>query len=84
MIQWDYSAAEACFCSALWGSLLKFGPKDPSTRLMWTEYQHATENLQEPQRASKSLTQRQQAVWDIPEEPLPRLSRPPVLESAFR
>jgi tetratricopeptide (TPR) repeat protein len=76
MIQRDYSAAEAYFCSALWDSLLKFGPKDPYTSIMWTEYQDVMDKLRELQGTSKSLTQSLQAVWDISEEPLRCLSRP--------
>jgi hypothetical protein len=76
MIQQDYSAAKAYFCSALWGSLLQFGPKNPYTSLIRTEYRDAMDKLRELQGASKSLTQSLQAVWDISEEPLRCLSRP--------
>ena len=76
MIQQNYSAAEAYFCSALWGSLLQFGPKNPYTSLIWTEYRDVMDKLQELRGASISLTQSLQAVWDISEEPLRCLSRP--------
>jgi hypothetical protein len=76
MIQQDYSTAESYFCSALWGSLLQFGPKNPYTSLIWTEYRGVMDKLQELQGASKPLTQSLQAVWNIPEEPLRCLPRP--------
>jgi tetratricopeptide (TPR) repeat protein len=76
MAQRDYSAAKACFCSALWGSLLQYGQKDPRTSRTWTLYQYAKEELQKRRGASKSLTRSPQAVWDISEEPLRCLSRP--------
>lgn len=76
MAQRDYGAAKAYFCSALWGSLLLYGLKDPLTSHKWTLYQYAKEKLQKRQGASKSPTQSPQAVWDISEEPLRCLSRP--------
>jgi hypothetical protein len=75
MVQRDYGAAKAYFCSALWGSLLQYGQKDPHTSLLRTQYQYAKEKLQKRQGASKSLTQSPQAVWDISEVPLRCLSR---------
>jgi hypothetical protein len=76
MAQRDYGAAKAYFCSALWGSLLRYGQKDPLTSRTWTLYQYANGELQKCQGASKSLPQSPQAVWDISEEPLRCLSRP--------
>ena len=76
MAQLDYGAAKAYFCSALWGSLLQYGQKNPHTSRALTLYQCAKEELQKRQGASKSLTQSPQAVWDISEEPLRCLSRP--------
>jgi hypothetical protein len=76
MTQQDYSAAKASLCSALWGSLLRFGPKSPYTSIMWTHYQDVMDKLRELRGTSKSLTRSLQTVWDISEEPLRCLSRP--------